>query len=110
MIRRTLKLFADGAYPTSYDEEEIRIFTLANWPFFYKDNNGVSFIKIYITVLWPNIHKYLDHWNETKSTDFWAAGDQMAADLVAARVAPPQWPPKDFAALPRSDENVADDV
>ncbi len=45
-----------------------------------------------IEVLWPNIQKYLDLWEKTKSTDHWAAGKAMAKDLKAAGLKAPEWP------------------
>ena len=89
---RTLKLLSDPHYPKTYDEDELRHFTLANWPFFYTDSKGHKPKKIYVTVLWPKVEKYHDFWRETKSDDYWAAGEAMKADLVSARVEPPEWP------------------
>ena len=37
---RTLKLLDNSGYPTSFDEDELKAFTLAHWPFFYLDHRG----------------------------------------------------------------------
>ena len=91
---RTLGLITDSAYPTTFDEDELKDFTVAHRPFFYTDARGFEPRRSFVDILWPKIEVYLKIWHETKRTDFWAAGEAMKADLAAARVAAPDWPPK----------------
>jgi hypothetical protein len=91
---RTLRLLANSGYPTTFDEDELKAFTLAHWQFFYLDRDGDQPKRVFIDILWPKIDKYLEIWREKKSSDYWAAGEAMKADLAAARVAGPDWPPK----------------
>ena len=89
---RTLKLLGNAYYPTSFDEDELKAFTVAHSDFFYTKGNEPR--RGYLEVLWPRMENYIEIWREKKSTDYWAAGEAMKADLLAARVNPPDWPPK----------------
>jgi len=91
---RALKLLACPYYPTTYDDDELQAFTTAHQQFFYSDTKCRQPRRAYVEVLWENMERYLNIWREKKSEDYWAAGEAMAADLSAARVAPPDWPPK----------------
>jgi hypothetical protein len=91
---RTLGLLNCPDYPSSYDEDDLRQFTRDHWPFFYRSNSepwkpDLAFVQI----LWPKIQEYRRVWRERKNTDYWAAGRAMEADLSAAQVKPPSWPP-----------------
>lgn len=88
---RTLKLLGNAYYPTSFDEDELKAFTVAHSDFFY--TKGTEPRRGYLEILWPRMEKYIEIWREKKSTDYWAAGEAMKADLLAARVNPPNWPP-----------------
>ncbi len=104
---RILKLIADSDYPTSYDEDEIRAFTLAHRQFFYTNSSGTSPRRSFIEILWPSIDSYLEIWREKKSEDYWAAGEAMKKDISAARVATPDWPPK---AEPKAPRDLDDEI
>ena len=91
---RTLKLLSDVHYPTTFDEDEVQVFIIAHESFFYTDQRSKHPRRAYVEILWPSIGRYLEIWREKKSEDYWAAGEAMKADLSAARVAPPSWPPK----------------
>jgi hypothetical protein len=91
---RTLRVLNSSDCPTTYDEDELRAFTLAHWPFFYTDQRRREPHRTYVDVLWPKIGAYAELWREKKRSDYWAAGEAMQADLAAARIAPPDWPPK----------------
>jgi len=91
---RTLKLLDEAAYPTTYEEDELRAFTLTHWIFFYTDSYGREPHRDYVEILWPNIDGHVQIWREKKSENYWAAGEAMKADLIAAGVAPPDWPTK----------------
>jgi hypothetical protein len=91
---RNLKLFSDPKFPTTYDEDRIRQFTLNHWQFFYTDKDGSNPRRGYVDILWPSIREFCELWDRTKAANYWAAGEAMLAKLRAARVAPPSnWPP-----------------
>jgi hypothetical protein len=91
---RTLKLLRYENYPTSFDEDELIDFTLNHDVFFYLDIRCREPNRALIGILWPRIDHYLEVWRQTKSTDHWAACEAMKADLAAAGVAVPDYPPK----------------
>lgn len=91
---RTLRLISDPDYPTNFEEDELRAFTVAHWPFFYLDPNGYRPHRAYTEILWPEISKYLSIWRNEKTQDYWSAGRAMTQALTEAQVAPPDWPPK----------------
>jgi hypothetical protein len=91
---RILRLLADMDYPTTFDEDELRSFTLTHWPFFYVSAKGDIPRRPYVEILWPKISEYLEMWREWKGRDYWSVGAKMATELEAARVVPPEWPPK----------------
>jgi hypothetical protein len=91
---RALKLIAESKYPTTFEEDELRQFTMSHWQFFYADATGLQPRRAYVDVLWPHVESVLTHWRETKSTDYWSAGEMMKSILKNARLAPPDnWPP-----------------
>lgn len=89
---RTLKLLANSAYPTTFEEDELRAFTLAHHEFFYTNDRGHTPNKAQTNVLWSKIDKYLELWRETKATDYWACGKLMVQHLSAAGLSHPNWP------------------
>ncbi len=107
---RILKLLADNNYPTNYDEDELRAFTLVHQRFFYTNPSSTSPHRGFIEVLWPSIDSYLGIWREKKSEDYWAAGEAMKQDLSAARVATPDWPPKAEPKAPPSTSQQGGDL
>ncbi len=91
---RTLKLLTAREYPTTFDEDELRAFTLAHWSFFYEDLEGMRPRANYLEIIWPSVDRYMETWREKKTANYWAAGEAMMADLSSAGIAPPDWPPK----------------
>jgi hypothetical protein len=91
---RTLKLFANPAYPTSFDEDELKSFVEAHKQFFYITGRLRTPNSSMVHVLWPKIEEYHRIWVEEREKDYWAAGHVMAADLHAANVERPEWPPR----------------
>lgn len=89
---RMLKLLAFPDYSTTYEEDEIRRFTLDHWDFFYTEESGKNVRRGYACLLWPNISKYIKTWQSTRTENYWAAGNQMAEDLSRAGVKAPIWP------------------
>lgn len=89
---RTLKLLSNSAYTTTYDEDEIRRFTLDHWAFFYTDKHGDAPRRPFVAILWPNMNRYLGIWRTEKANDFWAASKAMTEDLNKAQIEPPEWP------------------
>lgn len=89
---RKLKLLADADYPSSWEEDELRQFTLSNWEFFYFDSKGQKPCLAYVEILWPKIEEYFSLWKSTHAQDYWAAGKKMANDLKSANFSAPMWP------------------
>jgi hypothetical protein len=89
---RTLKLLACDAYQSTYGEDELRQFTVEHWEFFYTGQTADEPRRVYVQILWPKIEEYQRVWREQRESNYWAAGEAMAADLSAARVAGPTWP------------------
>ena len=86
----TLKLISDKEYPTSYEEDELKEFTLSHSEFFYLSGEGPR--RAYLDVLWGRITEFLELWRRTKANDYWAAGRAMKEALSAAGLASPEWP------------------
>jgi hypothetical protein len=89
---RTLKLIADPHYPTNYEEDELLSFAKVHWPFFYLTEKTITPKQSYVDLLWPKIDLYLDLWRTLRQENYWAAGEAMRADLLAAKIAAPDWP------------------
>jgi hypothetical protein len=89
---RTLRLLAQHNYPSTYDEDDLKQFTNMHRDFFYDSNWKPR--RAFVQLLWPKIEEYRRIWHQQRDSDYWAAGKAMAADLSAAQVAPPSWPPK----------------
>jgi hypothetical protein len=108
---RMLNLISDAYYPTNFEEDELRKFTLAHWKFFFMNEKGQNPRRAYCDILWPKIDEYLECWRQCKSTNYWKAGELMLADLRAARVAPPSdWPPKSAEKTKHVAEELDDDI
>ncbi len=103
---RTQNLIANPHYPTTLEEDELRAFAETHWQFFYTNKGAQHPNRGYLEILWPSVDRYLDIWREKKSEDFWAAGEAMKADIVAARVAEPDWPPN----APKKESERAGDL
>lgn len=99
---RALSIARAGALFPTYEEEKLLKFADEHSPFFMTTGFGKGSPRVpggpFIDLLWPKIHEYQRVFDETKSSDFWAAGKQMAADIRAAGVKPPVWPPEPPAA------------
>jgi uncharacterized protein (DUF1778 family) len=89
---RTLKLLACPDYPSIYEEDELRRFTKVHWVFFYTHLASDQPSRTYVEILWPKIEEYQRIWREQRDSNYWAAGQAMAADLSAARLKAPNWP------------------
>jgi hypothetical protein len=107
---RTLRLISENEYPTSYEEDDLREFTFSHWQFFYTTSRKDEPRRAYIDVLWAKIHEFLDIWRQTKATDYWAAGMAMREALLAARLAPPDWPPKTKPTQKTAADTLDDDI
>jgi len=92
---RILKLLADSEYPSNYDEDELRQFTLSHWKFFYSEQEGKQPRRAYVDILWPRIDYLLTKWRDTRSENYWAVSSEMMLMLRSANLAPPEdWPPR----------------
>ncbi len=102
---RTLKLLGEPSWPTTFDEDELRQFTLSHWPFFYEDSNGGRPKRWAVDVLWPKREELLREWREKRETDYWAISETMKKLLSSAGLKPPDWPTK-----PKNKSDLDDDV
>jgi len=107
---RALNLLADSEYPTTFDEDELREFTTAHWPFFYNRPDGAVPKRAYVEILWSRIDEYLELWRKTKREDYWAVGRAMAEAIGAAKVVPPQWPPQTSIKSPPKPTDLDDEI
>jgi predicted transcriptional regulator len=89
---RALQLYADADYPTTFEEDEILRFAKTHWPFFYTTDKATTLRRPFVDLLWPKIGEYLAVWQNQRHQNYWAAGQAMKADLVAAQVQAPDWP------------------
>jgi hypothetical protein len=91
---RALQIAADkNLYPT-YEEECLIIFARIHWPFFYTSSD-CKIIKAWnVDIIWPRIDYFLDVWEETKSSNYFATGRLMQRALSDAGLAAPEWPIK----------------
>ena len=87
---RMLKLLSDDRYPSTFEEDELRDFTLAHSEFFYVGKDQPH--GAYLDILWPSIDQFLSIWRSTKISDYWAAGNAMVDALRTAKVSAPEWP------------------
>jgi hypothetical protein len=104
---RTLKLVTCAGYPSTYDEDDLRRFAEVHSRFFF---GGDSPNRAYVAVLWPKLEEYRRIWLEQREKDYWAAGRAMAADLQAAKVKPPTWPPEPRTATPLRRAEMDDEI
>jgi hypothetical protein len=110
---RTLKLLNDERYPTTFDEDELRAFVSAHIEFFYIGQGTTDAPRRpFVDILWPLMDEFLSIWRQTRSTDYWAAGEAMAESLRKAKVAAPVWPRKETAAPERRsrDKELDDEI
>lgn len=92
---RALKMSAEPQLHPTYEEEKRRKFTETHWPFFFLSPKCEEPRTGYIEILWPRIDEFVALFDATKATNYFQAGEAMAAALSLARVAPPDnWPPK----------------
>lgn len=87
---RTLLLLNCDTYPTSFEEDDLREFTNAHYHFFYS-RGGPD--RMRVEILWPKVEHYYQLWQRRREGDYWAAGKEMTADLEAAKMTAPMWPP-----------------
>jgi hypothetical protein len=88
---RTLKLLACPEYASTYEEDELRHFTKAHWEFFYTHPKSDEPRRTHVEILWPKIEDYQRIWHDQRESNYWAAGEAMAADLSAAQLKVPNW-------------------
>jgi hypothetical protein len=89
-------------FPT-FEEERRLDFARAHAPFFFSSfeqmtQNSVPKISqchlAFLEILWPRIDEFMRLHDESKSSDFFAAGRAMQNALIEAGFTPPGWPPK----------------
>ena len=108
---RVLKLFSVPSYPTTFEEDELRQFTLDHWQFFFTDSKGQYPRRGYVDIIWPRISDFLTIWRNKKTTSYWSAGEAMSETLTAAGVKPPTpWPPRETTKSPSIADELDDDI
>lgn len=91
---RTLKIASDNDTFPSFEDEEKAAFAKAHSIFFYKDNNCTQYKDWAIDIIWPRIEEFMEIWDNTKATDYFAAGKAMREAISKAGVKAPDWPPQ----------------
>lgn len=89
---RALQLAARSEFFPSFEEEKRLAFCKEHWPFFWSSKERKTFLNYYVDVLWPNIDAYVQIHDDTKATDYFAAGKAMRDALSAAKLKAPEWP------------------
>ncbi|MCF6118517.1 MAG: hypothetical protein EOS26_03290 [Mesorhizobium sp.] len=93
-------------FPT-YEEERRLNFARRHWPFFYTNDRLHAVQTLYVEVLWPRIDEFIQLGDDKLQEDAWAAGTAMQEALRAAKIQPPEWPPKpksnDFGRPPKQE-------
>jgi hypothetical protein len=91
---RALKISRDQRLFPTFEEEYRLEFTKKHWQFFYTSSQFVVYREDLIEILWSRIDEFLEMWDKTKASDYFAAGKAMRKAISDAGVAPPDWPPK----------------
>lgn len=107
---RFLKLLSVNGYPSTFEEDELRQFTLDHWQFFYTSRTNHTPRRGYVDIIWPNITDFISMWKKTKSSDYWAAGKAMCDALKGAGVKPPTWPLNESNKAPSIADELDDDL
>jgi len=92
-VRSLLLANEQSLYP-SYDDECRLDFARRHWPFFYHEKDFKVLKTHMIDVLWPEIDGFIEIWEKTKSSNYFLAGEAMAATLKKAGLLAPDWPVK----------------
>lgn len=86
----TLRLFALPGYKRSPDEERLRTFVFTHREFFYVERKGALVPhREYVAELWPHLPRYRATWESQMHDDYWAAANEMRADLKKHGLTPP---------------------
>jgi hypothetical protein len=91
---RALNMAADQSLYPTYEDECRLTFTKTHWPFFYTSQACTNRLVWSLDILWPSVDTFLETWDATKATDYWAAGRAMQEALLKAGVSAPDWPAK----------------
>jgi hypothetical protein len=89
---RALAIAREPALFPSYEEEKRLHFVREHWPFFYLNSKKDEYDLVRLDNLWPKIDHYIEKHDSTRSSDYFAAGKEMNADLKAAGLPQPMWP------------------
>ena len=91
---RALNMAADQALYPTYEEECRFALAKTHWPFFFTSSTSLAARQAFVDILWPRIDEFLERWEATKSTDYFAVGRAMQQALRDAGVQAPEWPVK----------------
>lgn len=107
---RALKIANESEMHPTFEEERTLAFCREFWPFFFIGNRNGEINTGYVEVLWSRIDEFVGLYEATKTTNYFAAGEAMKAALLAARVAPPDWPRKAAPASGGSSRELDDEI
>jgi len=113
---REMRMLADPDVPSDFEDDERRAFIAWHIEFFSQTYEMSNPDRINIEIIWPKIDQFIEHWNDTKRTNPWAAGEQMVMALDGANIPAPVWPrrekepPKPLKpSVPKNDADDFDD-
>jgi len=92
---RTINVIKEKKLFPTFEEEYLLSFIRTHAPFFYADPSELQFPLVWaFEILWPRIQEFLQLWTNTKSSDYFAAGQAMNAAIQGAGLEPIEWPVK----------------
>lgn len=89
---RALKMASEPDLYPNYEEESRLDFAKKHWSFFFFNDKNFEPRVSYVDILWPEIDRLIDLWENTKARDYFAAGKAMQEMLRNANIKPPEWP------------------
>jgi hypothetical protein len=101
---RWLKTVSGQPEFNTAEEFEKLNFTRIHWPFFYWGSEGLprsSVRQLFTGILWPKIDEFVALWIRTKSSSPYFVAKAMQDQIRAAKITPPDWPPKPPVAAAR---------
>ncbi len=109
---RTINLIFDRDIQTTFEEDEIADFIEQHMEFFFiGPENKRKPSSIFIQILWPKIHQYVEHWRDNKASNRWATGNLMVEAIKSAGMQGPKWPrPNTPSSLPGRGDDLDDEI
>ncbi|WP_156464925.1 hypothetical protein [Mesorhizobium sp. Root552] len=101
---RALKIAQESELHPTFEEERRLAFAKQFDDFFFTKSGDIR--TGYVEVLWPRIDEFVEIYEQTKTSNYFAAGEAMKAALTSARVAAPDWPKK----VPAKSRDLDDEI